>query len=232
VFAVGFFTAWKLEVVPFATVWGDLGTWASAIFTGSGLIFAGLSAKSAASSVRAQTEQKRQQEQARVADETERRTAMAHSIAISSWWARDRDGRWCVCYRLANKSPYPVSQVTVRVWDILGDDAWAVKAYEHTYDNPDYDLAFERVLGTLLPDDEIGECVRINHPMAGPRPIIPVDPAAVYFTDVWGKHWRRTDNSTEVTDGPACMCEGCQHSIPEGRIKPLVQGSPERPSRV
>lgn len=230
--AGAFFVAWKFNVVPYATEWGDLGTWVSAVFTGGGLIFAGLSAKSAAGSVRAQTEQRKEQERARKRDEEERRTAMAHSVSVSSWWAKDWEDRWCVCYRVANKSPYPVSQVTVRAWDTLGEDKWSHEAYEHTYKKPEYDVFLERVLGTLLPDDELAESVRIYHPMAGPRPIIPVDPVAVLFTDVWGKHWIRTDSTTIETDGAACMCQSCQESIPEDRIWTIPDASPVRNMKV
>lgn len=225
--AIGFFIAWRLQLVPMATVWGDLGTWVAAVFTGGGLVFAGVSAKSAAQSVRAQT-------QARRDDEQDKRTAEAHAVAVSSWWAKDWLGMWCVCYRVVNKSSYPISQVTVRVWGLYdngGDHAWTDKASRMTLDHPEYDGILGRVVGTMLPDDEIFEAVRVNHPMAGPRPFgLVVDAAAVHFVDVWGKSWSRTDTQTRVADGPDCMCQGCIDMVPESKIIPLSGPMPSRPT--
>jgi hypothetical protein len=225
--ATAFFIAWKLQLVPMATVWGDLGTWVAAVFTGGGLVFAGVSAKSAAHSVRAQT-------QARKDDEHEKRTAMAHAVAVSSWWATDWNGTWCVCYRIVNKSPYPISQVTVRVWDLYddgGDQTWTEKASKMTLDHPEYDGILGRVVGTMLPDDELFEAVRVNHPMAGPRPFgLVVDAAAVHFVDVWGKSWSRTDTRTKAADGPDCMCQGCINMVPESKIVSLSGQMRGRPT--
>jgi hypothetical protein len=225
--AIAFFSAWKLQIVPMATVWGDLGTWVAAVFTGGGLIFAGVSAKSAAQSVRAQT-------QARKDDERDKRTAMAHAVAVSSWWATDWNGTWCVCYRIVNKSPYPISQVTVRVWDLFddgGDQTWTEQALKMTLDHPEYDGILGRVVGTMLPDDELFEAVRVNHPKAGPRPFgLVVDAAAVQFVDVWGKSWSRTDTQTKVADGPDCMCQGCIDMVPDSKIIPLSGQMLRRPT--
>lgn len=232
--AIGFFIAWKLQLVPLATVWGDLGTWVAAVFTGGGLIFAGVSAKSAAQSVRAQTQQRGEQEQARKDDDRDKRTAMAHAVAVSSWWATDWNGTWCVCYRIVNKSSYPISQVTVRVWDLYddgGDKTWTDKASKMTLDHPEYDGILGRVVGTMLPDDELFEAVRVNHPMAGPRPFgLVVDAAAVHFVDVWGKSWSRTDTRTKPADGPDCMCQGCIDMVPDSKILPLSGQLPGRPT--
>lgn len=231
--AIVFYVAWRLELVPLSTVWGDLGTWVAAVFTGGGLVFAGLSAKSAADSVRAQTQQRKEQEIARQNDETAKRTAMAHSVAVSSWWAKDWNDEWCACYRIVNKSPYPISQVTVRVWDIIEDDDWSEKAYRMTHDHPEYDVLLGRVVGTMLPDDELAEAVRIEHPMAGPRPFgLVVDVVTVHFVDVWGDSWARTDTSTTPDDGPYCMCQGCIDSVPEGKMIPIWAKSPERPTKL
>lgn len=232
--AGGFFLAWKLEVVPLATVWGDLGTWVAAFFTGGGLIFAGVSAKSAAASVRAQTQQRIQQEKSRARDEREKRSAMAHSIAVSSWWAKDWTNAWCLCYRVANNSSYPISQVTVRVWDIVnGEDAWTDEAFGLTAHHPEYDAYLGRVVGTMLPGDELVEAVRVIHPSAGPRPFsLIIDAAEVRFVDVWGSCWARTDTKTVSVDGPDCMCQGCQDTVPEGKVIPIWAPSPQRPRKL
>ncbi|MFJ6374150.1 hypothetical protein ACIQH9_00340 [Pseudarthrobacter oxydans] len=232
--AGAFFLAWRHQIVPLATVWGDLGTWVAAVFTGGGLVFAGVSAKSAAASVRAQTKQQREQEQSRTKDEHDLRRAMAHSIAVSSWWAKDWTGSWCLCYRVVNKSPYPISQVTVRVWDLVnGEDDWTNEAFSLTANHPEYDGYLGRVIGTMLPDDEVVEAVRVNHPSAGPRPFgLVVDAADVRFVDVWANSWSRTDTKTVLVDGPDCMCQGCQDSVPESKVIPIWAPSPQRPLRL
>lgn len=233
VLATGFFTAWQMELVPYSTVWGDAGTWAAAILTGGGLVFAGVSAKSAADSVWAQTQQRRDQETARIKDETAKRTAMAHSVAVSSWWAKDWNGSWCACYRIVNKSPYPINNVAIRMWDILGDDEWSEKAYEMTSGHPDYDILLGRVVGTMLPDDGLAEAVRVNHPEAGPRPFgLVTDVVSLHFVDVWGDCWVRTDTNTVPDETPACMCEGCVAALPEGKMVAIWARSPERPTTL
>lgn len=228
-----FLIFWQAQLVPYETEWGDLGTWAAAVFTGGGLVFAGISARSAAQSVREQTNQRTQVENTRVQEENDLKMAMAHSVAVSSWWAKDTDGAWRACYRVVNKSPYPINRVTVTVWDVCaGDDPWSKEAFDLAYAGRDLDWSLERVVGTMLPGDELAEAVAVNHPMAGPRPFIHVDPVSVNFTDVWGKNWMRSDMETKENDAASCMCQACMDSTPPEKILWISQPSPARPQVI
>lgn len=222
--AAACFSAWQYNLVPLATEWGDVGTWATAVLTGGGLIFAGLS-------VRAQTEQRRQQDRARKDEVDNERTALAHAVAISSWWAKDEHGQNCVCFRIANRSSNPVNQVTVRVWDTMDerDEAWSEKAFDIATGVVPFDIFLDRKIGTLLPGDELAEAVRVDHPMSGQNLRVQ-DVAVLLFTDVWGTSWRRSDTATEKVDGATCLCPSC--NAPDDRVMPIIEASPLRPQIV
>lgn len=194
-----FATLWAIELVPFATVWGDVGSWVTAVFTLGGLIYAGLG-------LRHQADQRRREEELRIQQAIDLQWAQARQVAITSrlvkvpgvqvstgaWVTHVTEDSLRVEYELVNTSPYPIDAVVVL--SPLFEDS---REGEECGDE-------EIVQGTLFPGERVkgeGHVTTSKVPFSGM-----VDVCRVMFTDSWGTHWLRGPGTLEQREMPALTC--------------------------
>jgi hypothetical protein len=206
-------TAWLLELVPYAPVWGDVATWASAFATGGGLIFAGRT-------IQLQTRQRQEAAIREDRHQRETRAARARSVGFKTSWIRHvhehSDGTenecWAIKYAVQNTSPYPITNAVVRAWELMphdtddeSDPAW--KEVDIAVD-AGWDYNVSRYLGTLLSGEKIVEEVPVHHPSAGPALTHGKGrQARLHFTDAWDESWDRTDTTIREAEAqPTCLC--------------------------
>lgn len=189
VLAASFAVAWLASLVPYASVWGDLGTWATAILTGVGLFYAGLG-------LRHQVQQRQHEAIQKKEDEKELRLVHARSVAIASnahffvdfddpLTDRWHTNVWRISYELVNATGYPIDSVVV-----LTPLADGSGGYE------------DLLVGTVLPGRS---AVGWSHQISTIQPPISemVDVCLVDFTDQWGTHWRRGPSKLEKRESAA-----------------------------
>lgn len=198
--AVVFATAWGVDLVPYSTVWGDAGSWATAICTLGGLIYAGLG-------LRHQVNQRNREEALRQEQAKELRWAHARQVSITSRMIPASDvpnspgepeethnqAPLRVKYEVINTSPYPIDGVVV-LSPLFEMDADSGQPHDE-----------EIVQGTLFPGERVdGE----GHATAGSD--LPfahmVDVCRVRFTDSWGTHWIRGPQMLDQCDSAALTC--------------------------
>ncbi|MDJ0458575.1 hypothetical protein PUN71_015330 [Arthrobacter sp. NQ7] len=213
--------AWMVGLVPYAPVWGDLATWASAVATGGGLFFAGRS-------IQLQTRQRIEALAKQDKFERETREARARSVGFKTSWIRHTfyhpDGQseecWALKYVVQNNSATPVTNVVVHLWDPAKmndqteDDLESVDTMEEILREAqakEWDYFVNRYLGTILPGEKVGEEVPIRHPKAGPELATGLGPQPkLRFTDAWRETWVRTDGAlTEAPTQEICLCGSC-----------------------
>lgn len=196
VFATVFAMVWLVDLVPYSTVWGDVGTWIAAVSTFGGLMYAGLG-------LRHQVAQRESEETRRQVEEEETRLANARKVAVSSrvqhYEILDHpysdftlENVWRVEFTVVNSSPYPVDTVVVRVPQFGESDGF----------NGRYE---EIVEGTLLPGAQVssfGLSTSKTPPVFGEM----VDICRVDFTDTWGSHWHRGPQTLEPRALPPRVC--------------------------
>ncbi|MGX1751378.1 hypothetical protein [Glutamicibacter protophormiae] len=193
--AIIFAGAWIFDLVPYATIWGDVGTWVAAAGTFGGLMYAGLG-------LRHQVAQRKLEEDRRITEEAEMRLANARKVAVRSKVSHHEllehpylgvvEDIWCVEFVVHNSSPFPVDMAVIRVPQ-FGNSGGFTGEYA------------ELVEGTILPGGQIsdyGTSVSKEPPVFAEM----LDICEVDFTDTWGKHWRRRPQSLEQRDFPARMC--------------------------
>lgn len=207
-----------VRLVPYESVWGDVGTWAQALLTGGGLVFAGLSVRLAAK----QMELSRAREESR---RSESKEVARHGLVLRSSWGLKPEllphaGQLSYNYEIANMSAFPVSNCKISI-HALGDGNADLYDLESALDADDFYQAV--VVGTLVP----GEIVRGRVIVRNPRAAIGLwgnDRVAnpdLSFTDAWGTHWLRPRTThfrevapDEAQEHPECMCCGL---LPDSR---------------
>lgn len=226
--AILFFVFWLVELVPYETAWGDLGSWASAIFTGGGLIFAGISALAARDALRADTRQKALESTQRRAEEENSKAVVRNGLVLRCTWTYSEDpcetfaGK--VSYRLSNESPHPFYNCKILIFTAPGDGVKAERAeklYELSLAQHGnaraLDSYFQGItVGTILPSESVSGTLEVLNRDAMPgwesdKYTVP----DLYFTDIWGNHWHRPRSSqgwiigSDVSEEyPQCMCCG------------------------
>ncbi|MGO1227018.1 MULTISPECIES: hypothetical protein [unclassified Brachybacterium] len=204
-------------LVPYAVVWGDVGTWAQAVATVVGLFFAGLSLLVAAWQVRQHRDSERLRGE-------EKKDVVRRSISLrSEWRERISNGRrervLVYTYELSNHSSLPVTNVKIVVHQ-LDDDNESRYDLDSLTTLDDY---FQGVaVGTLAPHESVSGTIEVTNWNA----IGMLEPDRVAnpefcFTDPWGLHWRRPGTTwgkgqavDEPMGGPLCMCCG---NLPQTR---------------
>lgn len=189
------------RLIPYSTAWGDIGTWAQAVLTGGGLIFAGLSIRAA--SLR---EDRRLGETRDVA----RRGLLLRSRWIERHFPPEESGGLLYQYEVVNSSMVPVTNCKLHLHSYEEDSA----SYDMDKDQVFYQAV---VIGALGP----GEIARGEVVITNPRAANTlwrserVSNPDMTFTDAWGRHWRRPGTSglrpqqEDLSDaGPHCMCCG------------------------
>lgn len=190
------------RLIPYESEWGDIGTWAQAVLTGGGLIFAGLSIRAA--SLR---EDRRLGENRDVA----RRGLLLRSRWIEQHFPPEENGGLLYQYEVVNSSTVPVTNCKLHL------HSWEdnVASYEFGKDH----VFFQSVaIGALGPGEVARGDIVITNPQAanGMWRSERVSNPDMTFTDAWGKHWRRPGTTRlrphqeDRNDGdePHCMCCG------------------------
>lgn len=195
--AVALAVAWGVGLVPYSTVWGDVGTWIAAVGTFGGLMYAGLG-------LRHQVAQRKIEETRRQAEENEARLANARKVAVSSkaihydllvdhpYSEGTLENVWRVEFTLVNSSPYPVDTVVVRTPQ-FGESGGFNGRHEQIIE------------GTLLPGAQVSG-FGITTSKTPPVFAQMVDVCQVQFTDTWGNHWLRGPQTLEPCDVPPRTC--------------------------
>lgn len=206
------------RLVPYAPVWGDIATWAQALLTGGGLVFAGLSVRLATK----QLERSHQQEEVR---REETKEAARQGVVLRSSWtwkpeASSRAGRLTYNYEIANMSAFAVSNCKISV-HTMDDENADLYDLDNAFDSDDFYQAV--VVGTLVPGEVVRGRVIVRNPAAAiglPGNDRVANPD-LFFTDTWGVNWlrARTTHFRVSTgdfkrDGPECMCCG---ALPDSR---------------
>lgn len=220
VLAVAFLVLWLLRLVPYETQWGSVGEWASAIFTGGGLLFAGISARAARDAL-VNDRIRRDKE-----DEL-RKTTTRNNLVLKCEWETFYGGRVGMAvgrasYHIKNTSAHPFFNCKIEFTNETENST-----HDHYCEDLEVKLSNEfgqsksfnawyqaKVVGTLLPGEELRGDINIYNKYALPG----WDPdkfalPALYFTDVWGLSWKRDRSTTgwilgqEIPrENPICMC--------------------------
>lgn len=183
-----------------AAEWGTVGEWVGGLAASLGLVFA-------AWEIRASTRERHAAEARRVADEEERREAMARSVSVRADLGveptTDLPGpptggpcAYRMSYRLHNGGEFPIDDVVLVVAD-PGADAPSLQDQKGT--------ALELVVGTVASGDteEGEELVTLTE-----RPAFEelTSLAGVLFTDTWGTHWFRAPGVLERRNSAPRIC--------------------------
>ena len=167
--------------------WGDLATWVSGLATSGGLIFAGLQIRDARI-------ERKAEEARRIEGETERRTALARAVAVSSVADQRGDG-WVIKYTIVNGGDYPIDEVVFVVADTTPETDPAEQL----------NTAGEIVFGTMYQKQIIKGEIEVSLSSA---PVIAnvTRLGSLLFTDTWGTSWWRQPGELVHRPGMARVC--------------------------
>lgn len=210
---VALVVAYSVSLVPYAVVWGDVGTWVQAIATMGGLLFAGFSLRVAARQLHQHREAGRKLEE-------ERKDVVRRSLSLRSEWKErlgpGKRGRVLqYAYELSNHSSLPVTNVKIVVHS-AGEDDWirADGEDDETWTLDDFYQGV--VVGVLAPHECVVGTVEVkNWNAIGLLEPDRIANPPLYFTDPWGIHWKRPGTTwlkpqqeDVIEEGPQCMCCG------------------------
>lgn len=199
-----------MRLVPYETAWGNIGTWAQALFTAGGLVFAGMTIRFAA----AQLREGRKASSRRIEEE---RQASRNGIVLRSEWSeafnpKSKSIELFYRYEGRNTSGTPATNCKINVHMLTEENA---DSYPDGGSSSD-DFYQSIAIGTLLPGEYVrGELFVTNSSAVG---LLGNDRFAnpdFQFTDVWGQSWLRPGTThfrpttpEEIYNVEACMCCG------------------------